>query len=31
MALGMGEAKEKVRAAMIEKMIQPVGKPPEVR
>jgi splicing factor 3B subunit 5 len=47
MAIGMGEAKEKVRAQMIEvslllqlprhpadtaqKMIQPVGKPPEVQ
>jgi hypothetical protein len=48
MAIGMGEAKEKVRAMMIEvrcmnefgtikrltwlqKMIQPVGKPPEVQ
>jgi hypothetical protein len=30
MALGLGESKEKVRARMIEKMIQPVGKPPEV-
>jgi len=30
MALGMGESKEKVRAALIEKMIQPVGKPPDV-
>ncbi|KAF2668413.1 splicing factor 3B subunit 10 SF3b10 [Microthyrium microscopicum] len=31
MALGMGESKEKVRAMMIEKMVQPVGKPPEVQ
>ncbi|MCJ1398203.1 hypothetical protein MMC11_001400 [Xylographa trunciseda] len=31
MAIGMGEPKEKVRAMMIEKMIQPVGKPPEVQ
>lgn len=30
MAIGMGEPKEKVRARMIEAMIQPVGKPPEV-
>ncbi|MCJ1255339.1 hypothetical protein MMC24_003155 [Lignoscripta atroalba] len=30
MAIGMGEPKERVRAMMIEKMIQPVGKPPEV-
>ncbi|KAF2403574.1 splicing factor 3B subunit 5/RDS3 complex subunit 10, partial [Trichodelitschia bisporula] len=30
-AIGMGEAREKVRAGMIEKMIQPVGKPPEVQ
>ncbi|TVY37048.1 Uncharacterized protein LSUB1_G005854, partial [Lachnellula subtilissima] len=31
MAIGMGECREKVRGAMIEKMIQPVGKPPEVQ
>jgi splicing factor 3B subunit 5 len=31
MAIGMGEPREKVRAKMIEKMIQPVGKPPEVQ
>jgi len=31
MAIGLGESKEKVRAMMIEKMIQPVGKPPEVQ
>lgn len=30
MALGMGEAKEKVRAAMIEKMVRGAGNPPEV-
>ena len=30
MALGLGESKEKVRAMMVEKMVQPVGKPPEV-
>ena len=29
-ALGLGEPREKVRAQMIEKMIRPVGKPPEV-
>jgi len=29
-SIGMGEPKEKVRMMMIEKMIQPVGKPPEV-
>jgi splicing factor 3B subunit 5 len=29
MAIGMGECREKVRAQMVEKMIQPVGKPPE--
>jgi splicing factor 3B subunit 5 len=28
MAIGMGECREKVRAQMVEKMIQPVGKPP---
>jgi splicing factor 3B subunit 5 len=31
MAIGMGECREKVRAQMVEKMIQPVGKPPEVQ
>ncbi|KFY18524.1 hypothetical protein V493_08547 [Pseudogymnoascus sp. VKM F-4281 (FW-2241)] len=31
MTIGMGEPKERVRAALIEKMIQPVGKPPEVQ
>ncbi|KAL2043239.1 hypothetical protein N7G274_004299 [Stereocaulon virgatum] len=31
MSVGMGECKERVRAGMIEKMIQPVGKPPEVQ
>lgn len=30
MALGMGESKEKVRAAMIEKMVRGAGNPPEV-
>lgn len=30
-SLGMGECREKVRGQMIEKMIQPVGKPPEVQ
>ncbi|OCK76703.1 splicing factor 3B, subunit 5 [Lepidopterella palustris CBS 459.81] len=30
-ALGLGEPREKVRAHMIDKMIQPVGKPPEVQ
>ncbi|KAF2433233.1 splicing factor 3B, subunit 5 [Tothia fuscella] len=30
MAVGLGEPREAVRASMIEKMIQPVGKPPEV-
>jgi len=30
MSLGMGEAKEKVRAMLIQKMVQPVGSPPEV-
>ncbi|KAI9736768.1 MAG: hypothetical protein M1834_000972 [Cirrosporium novae-zelandiae] len=31
MALGMGESKEKTRLRFLEKMIQPVGKPPEVQ
>lgn len=31
MAIGMGEPKEKVRAAMIEKMVRGAGNPPEVR
>ncbi|CAF9930593.1 MAG: hypothetical protein HETSPECPRED_007664 [Heterodermia speciosa] len=31
MAVGMGEAREVVRGRMVEKMIQPVGKPPEVQ
>jgi len=31
MALGMGESREKVRAMLIDRMIQPVGKPPEVQ
>ncbi|RDW92613.1 putative splicing factor 3B subunit 10 [Coleophoma crateriformis] len=31
MSIGMGDTRERVRAAMIEKMIQPVGKPPEVQ
>jgi len=31
MAIGMGEPKEKMRAALIEKMVQPAGKPPEVQ
>ncbi|KAF2101299.1 splicing factor 3B subunit 10 SF3b10, partial [Rhizodiscina lignyota] len=30
MAIALGEPKEKARAMMIERMIQPVGKPPEV-
>jgi splicing factor 3B subunit 5 len=30
MALGMGEPKEKVRAAFIEKMVRGAGNPPEV-
>ncbi|KAH8811408.1 putative splicing factor 3B subunit 10 [Xylogone sp. PMI_703] len=30
MAIGFGEPREKVRSMMVEKMIQPVGKPPEV-
>ncbi|KAI9702706.1 MAG: hypothetical protein M1820_006090 [Bogoriella megaspora] len=29
MSIGMGEPMEKVRAKMIEKMVQPVGPPPE--
>ncbi|TGO47953.1 hypothetical protein BCON_0257g00150 [Botryotinia convoluta] len=31
MAIGMGSPREIVRKNMIEKMIQPVGKPPEVQ
>ncbi|BCR97927.1 splicing factor 3B subunit 5 family protein [Aspergillus luchuensis] len=31
MALGMGESKEKVRAAMIEKMVRGAGNPPETQ
>jgi len=31
MAIGLGEPREKVRAQMIEKMIQPVGPPPAVQ
>lgn len=31
MSIGMGDCREKLRAQMIEKMIQPVGKPPEVQ
>ncbi|RKF65831.1 Uncharacterized protein OnM2_002020 [Erysiphe neolycopersici] len=31
MAIGLGESREKVRAQLIERMIQPVGKPPEVQ
>ncbi|CAD6445661.1 a21f72ce-02d9-4821-9faa-6614cf11a66e [Sclerotinia trifoliorum] len=31
MAIGFGSPKEIVRKNMIEKMIQPVGKPPEVQ
>ncbi|KAI4098219.1 MAG: hypothetical protein L6R37_006618 [Teloschistes peruensis] len=30
MSLGLGEPKEKVRAMFLEKMIQPVGRPPAV-
>ncbi|KAL9599391.1 MAG: hypothetical protein Q9179_003582 [Wetmoreana sp. 5 TL-2023] len=30
MSLGMGEPREKVRAMFLEKMIQPVGRPPAV-
>lgn len=29
-ALGMGESRERVRAMMVEKMVQPVGPPPVV-
>ncbi|RPA73880.1 splicing factor 3B, subunit 5 [Ascobolus immersus RN42] len=29
MAVGMGESRERLRVRFIEKMIQPVGKPPE--
>ncbi|KAI6250562.1 hypothetical protein HI914_01531 [Erysiphe necator] len=31
MAIGLGVSREKVRAQLIERMIQPVGKPPEVQ
>jgi len=31
MAIGAGECKEKMRVQLIDKMIQPVGKPPEVQ
>jgi len=31
MAIGMGEPREKVRAAMIEKMVRGAGNPPEVQ
>ncbi|OJJ04069.1 hypothetical protein ASPVEDRAFT_54306 [Aspergillus versicolor CBS 583.65] len=31
MAVGMGESREKVRAAMIEKMVRGVGPPPETQ
>ncbi|KAF2834483.1 splicing factor 3B subunit 10 SF3b10 [Patellaria atrata CBS 101060] len=31
MAIGYGEPKEKIRAFFLNKMIQPVGKPPEVQ
>jgi len=31
MAIGLGEPREKVRAQMIERMIRPAGKPPEVQ
>ncbi|EON63377.1 hypothetical protein W97_02604 [Coniosporium apollinis CBS 100218] len=30
MAIGLGEPREKVRLQMVEKMVQPVGKPPAV-
>lgn len=30
MSIGMGEPKEKVRAAMLEKMVKGAGSPPEV-
>jgi splicing factor 3B subunit 5 len=30
MAIGLGEPREKVRAMLLEKMVQPAGKPPEV-
>lgn len=31
MAIGLGEPKEKVRIMLLDKMIQPVGPPPEVQ
>lgn len=30
MSIGMGDCRERVRAQMMEKMIRPVGAPPEV-
>jgi splicing factor 3B subunit 5 len=31
MAIGLGQPREKVRAELIEKMVQPIGKPPETQ
>ena len=31
MSVGMGESRERVRGMMIERMVAPVGKPPEVQ
>lgn len=30
MSIGLGQPKEKTRIQLLERMIQPVGKPPEV-
>jgi len=30
MAVGMGECRERVRGMLIERMVRPVGTPPEV-
>jgi hypothetical protein len=30
MSIGLGQSREKTRIQMLERMIQPVGKPPEV-
>ncbi|KAF2194944.1 splicing factor 3B subunit 5/RDS3 complex subunit 10 [Zopfia rhizophila CBS 207.26] len=31
MSIGLGQPREKVRVQLIDRMIQPVGKPPEVQ
>jgi splicing factor 3B subunit 5 len=30
MSIGLGQSREKTRIQLLERMIQPVGKPPEV-